>query len=147
MRSEKPPGTSQKSTMLPEIVLTFYCFNKLSKWSQNFWKFSAFSLEFQKFFLITRTIFSQYVRTILVTKYQNLIVFIPQNPLNFFSVSLWPPWVGWGPGALCHQWPRHTHKERNRPRNRVFHATILTHQVGAYQSLRSCLRPEKKMEN
>ena len=77
----------------------------------------------------------------------NLIVFIPQNPLNFFSVSLWPPWVGWGPGALCHQWPRHTHKERNRPRNRVFHATILTHQVGAYQSLRSCLRPAKKNKN
>ena len=28
-RSEKPPGTSNKSIVLPEIVLTFHCLNKL----------------------------------------------------------------------------------------------------------------------
>ena len=43
------------------------------QWSQNVCKFSAFSLEFQKFFWITRTIFSQYVRTILVTKYHYVL--------------------------------------------------------------------------
>ena len=36
---------------------------------QNFCKFSTFSLEFEKLSSINRTIFSQYVRTILVTKY------------------------------------------------------------------------------
>ena len=36
--------------MLPEIVLTFHCLNKLFNWSQKFCKFSAFSLEFWKFF-------------------------------------------------------------------------------------------------
>ena len=40
----------EKIIMLPEIVLTFHCLNKLFKWSQKFCKFSAFSLEFQKFF-------------------------------------------------------------------------------------------------
>ena len=43
---------------LPDIILTFHCLNKLFKWSQKFWKFSAFSFEFQIFFSITRTIFS-----------------------------------------------------------------------------------------
>ena len=52
-RSEKPPGASLKNILLPKIVLTFHCLNKLFKWSQKFWKFSAFSLEFQKFFSIT----------------------------------------------------------------------------------------------
>ena len=40
-----------------QISLTFYCLNKLIWWSQNFCKFSALSLKFQKFFSITRTIF------------------------------------------------------------------------------------------
>ena len=40
------------------MVLTFHCLNKMFQWSQKFWKFSAFSLEFQKFFSIARTIFS-----------------------------------------------------------------------------------------
>ena len=62
---------------MPEIVLTFHCLNKLFRRSQNFCKFSAFSLEFQKFFSITRTIFfSKLVRTILVTKYQFYSIFI-----------------------------------------------------------------------
>jgi len=38
--------------------LNFHCSNKLLWWSQNVCKFLAFSLEFQKFFLITKTIFS-----------------------------------------------------------------------------------------
>ena len=57
--SEKPPGTSWKSILLPKIVLTFHCLNKLFLWSQNFCKFSSFSLKFQKFFSTTRTFFSQ----------------------------------------------------------------------------------------
>ena len=40
-----------------KMVLTFHCPYKLFKWSQNVCKFSAFSLEFQKFSLITRTFF------------------------------------------------------------------------------------------
>ena len=47
-----------KNILLPIIVLTFHCLNKLFYWSQKFCKFSAFSLDFQKFFSITRTIFS-----------------------------------------------------------------------------------------
>ena len=47
-----------KNILLPEIVLTFHSLNKLFLWSQKVCKFSAFSLEFQKFFSITRTIFS-----------------------------------------------------------------------------------------
>ena len=43
--------------MFPKIVLTFHCLNKLFQWSQKFCKFLAFSLKFQKFFSITRTIF------------------------------------------------------------------------------------------
>ena len=58
LRGGSLPGTSKKSIMLPKIVLTFHCLNKLFLWSQKFCKFSAFSLEFQKFFSITRTIFS-----------------------------------------------------------------------------------------
>ena len=46
-----------KSIMLPKILLTFYCLNKLFLWSQKFCKFSAFSLEFQKFFSITKQCF------------------------------------------------------------------------------------------
>ena len=44
--------------LLPKIVLTFHCSNKLFQWSQKNFKFYAFSLEFQKFLSITRTIFS-----------------------------------------------------------------------------------------
>ena len=44
--------------MLPKIVPTFHCLYKLFQWSQKNCKFSSFSLEFQKFFSITRTIFS-----------------------------------------------------------------------------------------
>ena len=55
---EKPSGTSWKRILLPKIVLTFYCLDKLFLQSQKFCKVSAFSLEFQKFFLITRTFFS-----------------------------------------------------------------------------------------
>ena len=47
-----------KKYSVEKIVLTFHRLNKLFWWSQRFCKFSAFSLEFQKFFLITRTIFS-----------------------------------------------------------------------------------------
>ena len=43
--------------MLPKIVRTFHCLNKLFYWYQKFCEFSGFSLEFQKFFSITRTIF------------------------------------------------------------------------------------------
>ena len=39
----------KKSILLPKIVLTFHCLNKLFYWSQKFCKFSA---------LFTRTIFS-----------------------------------------------------------------------------------------
>jgi hypothetical protein len=42
---------------VPIIVLNFYCLNKSFYWSQNFCKFSAFSLEFQNLFSITKTIF------------------------------------------------------------------------------------------
>ena len=45
--------------MLPKIVLTLDCLNKLFQWSQKFCKFSAFSLKFQNFFSITRTTFSR----------------------------------------------------------------------------------------
>ena len=41
-----------------KIVLIFHCLNKVFKWSQNFCKFSIFSLEFQKLFSMTRTIYS-----------------------------------------------------------------------------------------
>ena len=55
---------------LSKNVLTFHCLNKLFWWSQKFCKFSAFSLKFQKFFLIAKNnFFSQYVRTISLTKY------------------------------------------------------------------------------
>ena len=37
-----------KIILLPKIVLTFHCLNKLIKRYQKFWKFLAFSLEFQK---------------------------------------------------------------------------------------------------
>ena len=46
-----------KSILLPKIVLTSHCLNKLFEWSQKICKFSAFSLEFPKFFLITRIFF------------------------------------------------------------------------------------------
>ena len=42
---------------MPEIVLNFYCLNKLFKWSQKICKFKAEGRESQKFFSITRTIF------------------------------------------------------------------------------------------
>ena len=50
--------SSWKSFLLPKIVLTFHCLNKLFYWSQKCYKFSAFILVFQKFFSITLTIFS-----------------------------------------------------------------------------------------
>ena len=59
----KWPEKSQeqvKKYSVSKNVLTFHCLNKLVKWTQNFCKVSAFSLEFQKFFSITWTIFSQY---------------------------------------------------------------------------------------
>ena len=46
---------------LQEQVKKAFCFKNFTvwkNWSQNFCKLSAFSLEFQKFFSITRTIFS-----------------------------------------------------------------------------------------
>ena len=48
----------KKHSLLPKIVLTFHCLNKLFQGFQKFCKFSAFSLEFQKFFLVNKTIFS-----------------------------------------------------------------------------------------
>ena len=72
------------------MVLTFHCLNKLSQWSQNFCKFSAFSLKFQKFFSITRTIFSH--RTILVTKYHFFRLFSSHASSflsRFFPLFLW----------------------------------------------------------
>ena len=71
IRSEKPPGISWKKQTVSKIGRTFDCLNKLFKWSQFFFcKFSAFRLEFQKFFSITRSFFFlQQARTILETKY------------------------------------------------------------------------------
>ena len=40
-----------------KIVLNFHFSNKLFWWSQHFFKLSDFSLELQKFFSVTRTIF------------------------------------------------------------------------------------------
>ena len=72
----------KKTFWYKKNVLTFHCLNKLFKWSQKFCKFSACSQELQKFFSITRTLFfSQYVRTILVTKYhRSSIHFSAQLP-------------------------------------------------------------------
>ena len=53
--------------MLLDIVLTFHCLNELFKWSQKFCKFSAFSLEFQRFFSITRIFFSHKIPKLLPT--------------------------------------------------------------------------------
>ena len=47
----------KKSILLPNIVQTFHCLNKLLKWSQTLCKFSVLSLEFQ-FFSINGTIFT-----------------------------------------------------------------------------------------
>ena len=46
-----------KKHSVSKIVLTFHCSNKLLWWSQFFFRFSAFSLEFPKIFSITRTFF------------------------------------------------------------------------------------------
>ena len=43
--------------MLPKIVTTFHCLNKLFQRSQKVCKFSAFTIEFQKFFSISITFF------------------------------------------------------------------------------------------
>ena len=47
----------KKSILLPNIVLTFHCLNKLLKWSQTLCKFLVLSLEFQSF-SINVTIFT-----------------------------------------------------------------------------------------
>ena len=70
-------------------------------WSQIFFKFSAFSLEFQKFFSITRTIFSQTrseqfwkQNTIVILKWHELFW---QNFLYYFRIifdgDVDPEWV------------------------------------------------------
>ena len=70
-----------KNILLPKIVLTFHCLNKLFKSSPKFCKFLAFSLEFPKFFLNTRTIFL----TVGQNNFDNKIpTFI--DPLAFFSI-------------------------------------------------------------
>ena len=48
----------KKNILSPKFFLTFHCLNKLFWRSQKCCKFSTFSLEFQKFFSITRTFFS-----------------------------------------------------------------------------------------
>ena len=67
----------------------FWPFNVWINWSsdfKNFCKFSAFNFEFQKFFSITRTIFSHSrVRTILVTKYHFTLM---EFPLHSDSMHL-----------------------------------------------------------
>ena len=71
----------KKSILLLEIVLTFHCLNRLFMWSQKVCKFSAFSLEFQKIFSITRTIFSNSERSeqFLVTEcFFNLFLEVSQ---------------------------------------------------------------------
>ena len=70
----KEPRNKLKSILLPKIVLTFLCLNKLFKWSQKCCKFFAFSLKFKKFSWSLEQFFSQQVRTILVT-----MVFCYQN--------------------------------------------------------------------
>ena len=56
--------------------MSFHCLNKLFKWPWKFWKFSAFSLEIQKFFSITWAIF--------FTVGQNNF----DNKIQFFFLSL-----------------------------------------------------------
>ena len=48
-----------------ENCLTFHCLNRLFKWSQIFCKFSAFSLEFQKFFSVGQNNFGNKILWIL----------------------------------------------------------------------------------
>ena len=54
------------------MFLTFHCLNKLFMWSQKFCKFLAFSLDFQKFFLITRTILLHKSKVIAKTLWKYL---------------------------------------------------------------------------
>ena len=68
---------------MPKIVLFFHCLNKLFKWSQNFCKFLTFKLEFQKFFSITRTIYSNCERS-----EQFLVKFIYSEKAKKFSWGL-----------------------------------------------------------
>ena len=70
-RYEKPSGTSQKSILLPKIVLTFHCLNKfLYVVISNILKILSLHPRISKVFLDHKNIFfSQQVRTILVTKY------------------------------------------------------------------------------
>ena len=80
--------------MLPEIVLTFHCLNKLFLWSQIFWKFSAFSLEFQKIFSIARTIKRIYLRPRCLNKSGYYIVLSPSTTImslliKFYNFSVW----------------------------------------------------------
>ena len=61
--------------MLPEIVLTFHCLNKLFMRSQNFCKFSAFRIS-----LITRTVFF----TVGQNNFGNKIPFLSNHYQYFF---------------------------------------------------------------
>ena len=80
--------------------MTFHCSNKLFKWSQKVCEFSAFSLKFQKFFLITSTIFFtvgqnnfgnkiQFLlyRVVKTQSRENLIIFSIRNTLQKFATQ------------------------------------------------------------
>ena len=79
--------------MLPKNVLTFYCLKKMSQWSQNFCKFSVFGLEFQKFFVNTKTHFS-HIRSeqstiLLLFLTVDQIVFIQSYFLSWIFIDNW----------------------------------------------------------
>ena len=86
---QKPNSSKMWAEFLSHIVtriLTFYCLNKLFKWSQKFCKFSAFSLEFQKFFLITRE-FSFHKRSEQFCK-KNIFSFLKKSEKFSLSATL-----------------------------------------------------------
>ena len=53
-----PPGVSRKNILFQKSFWPFTVKINCSEWSQNFFKFSAISLEVQKVFSITATIYS-----------------------------------------------------------------------------------------
>ena len=64
-----------KKHSVPKIILNFHCLNKL--WSQKFWKFSAFSLDF----------FSQSLEHFFLNNFGNKIPFQWKNMKNGQTIS------------------------------------------------------------
>ena len=97
--------------MLPEIVLTFHCLNKLFMWSQKFCKFSAFSLEFQFFLTVGQNNFGNKIpfpaddNRIFVWKKNNRVYISWRSLLISKKVALWKNLCAQTWGNWQKQWP------------------------------------------